>query len=150
MKWLIVDRSIEAILISLGNVWGQLLCLDLFIRTNTAWIVSKCGPEITLYLDTFSHGETTDFKRRAEKFKACLDPKSLTSWPWKWNYYSIIKKSLGLKVGIHIFLKGNFIRTQGPAFLKYIFCLLPFQLDLLNSFGKQFLLGKQFRRQKLD
>ena len=44
-------------------------------------------------------------------FGAYDDSRALTLHLWKWNYHSIIRKSLDLTVGIHVFFKNEFTRT---------------------------------------
>ena len=60
-------------------------------------------------------------KERNEGFRIYVDFKAQTLKPWKWNYYSLIKKSLGLKTEYTFFLKNDFTRTQEPIFPIYNF-----------------------------
>ena len=39
---------------------------------------------------------------RNKGFRIYVDSKALALKPWKWNYYLIIRKSLGLKVQIYV------------------------------------------------
>ena len=76
-----------------------------------------------------SKGEVDNFVKRLElvlvyriynkDFRTYVDSKALTLKTWKWNYYSIIRKSLDLKVGIQAFFRNKFARTQEPVFLIY-------------------------------
>ena len=77
---------------------------------------------------------------RSKGFRTYVESKAKTIKPWKWNYYSVIRKSLDLKVWICVFFKNNFTRTQEPVFLIYYLSLfLPWHFHVWNLFGKQFL-----------
>ena len=44
-------------------------------------------------------------------FRTYDDSRALALHPWNWNCHSIIRKSLDLTVGTHVFFKNEFIRT---------------------------------------
>ena len=53
-------------------------------------------------------------------FITYVDSKVLILKPWKWIYHSVIRKSLGLKIWIHVFLRTFYKKTR--AIIIIIIC----------------------------
>ena len=124
------------------------VCYELVLFLKIRYLYEYWNPndrckfmDISIYKISEDHSVAvirSNHRLQETKVSKLMWTQAMTLKPWKWNYYSIIRKSLGLKVWIHVFFKSGFTRTQEAVFLIYYLSLfLPFHV--WNWFGKQFL-----------